>query len=152
MSTGTQIVSGSLDFEESNPDVSPAGRSRLSRKGGVLGVSSDGGAFSALIPNGQGAYLTDADQTINPAADKKGQYIMRPGATGNRTITVANGGTPVANQCVDLIRQGTEAFTFVIKDGAAATLITVPSGNPVRVTLFFSGGTSNWILSAFYPL
>lgn len=96
----------------------------------------------------RGANLADTDATITPGTDKVSLYVMPAGSqTANRTITLSNAGA-AQSEVVDIIREGTEAFTLTINNAAAGLLFTVPVSTAMRVEAFFSGGA--WTLSIWY--
>lgn len=76
MSAGSERTAGSIDFEESNPDVAPSGVTRLARKAGQLVVSTDGVAFVAV----GGACASD------PWGDMVAEFVAGKVATLTKTV------------------------------------------------------------------
>lgn len=95
----------------------------------------------------RGPNLSDTDQTVTPGTDKLGLYVMPSGTmTANRSITLSNAGA-VSGQVVDIVREGTEAFTLTILSAAAATLLVIPANTSERFEAFFNGA---WVMSIWY--
>lgn len=79
-------------------------------------------AFSGLP--GPGTVLTDATVSINPKTDQASAYVLQAGTlTADRTLTVANGGTPVLGDlCYITVQPQTHTFSIVNDQGAIETV------------------------------
>jgi hypothetical protein len=98
--------------------------------------------------------MTDADQTLQPATDKVGQYdqlVATPlTAARNKTIGVTSA---TAGAGVQIVRRDTGAFNMTITNGGTngGTLATVgaaPTGKSIVVPLIYNG--SDWLLGSIW--
>lgn len=109
--------------------------------------SSGGGA----VPR-QGANLTDADATVNPASSQISASLLPAGTlSANRVLTLGVTGSPVTGHIYQVLRYDLTANTYAVKDDAATTLYTfAASPTTAQGVTFYYNGTHYAYLSFYY--
>lgn len=151
MSAGSARSPGSVDFEESNPEVAPAGTSRFYRAGGITRLSADGQAGGAIwsLPAQR---MTDANTTIALADGKSVYYYPTSILSANRTLTISAAGAPALGWQVSIAVFAAQGFDVIVNDDAATLLHTIPAGRKAVFNTYFNSATSHAITGNWYFL
>lgn len=152
MSTGSQRIAGSLDFEEANPDTPAAGVSRLFRQNGLLRVIADSGGNGAILGGMPAQRMLDANATI-AVADLKSLYFFPAGTvSAARTITISAAGPPANGWAPIIAVLGVQGFDILVRDDAATLLWTCPAGTKAAMIAFFNTGTAHALQNGWWFL
>jgi hypothetical protein len=116
-----------------------------------LQSAADKAKSDKLFAFGQGANLTDTDQTIQPGTDGKSQYVMPAGAqTANRYVRIGITNIPAAGFICTIVKPVGDAFTLSVQRSDGAEFLLIPANKAVRVDLYGNG--TNYALSTWWYL
>jgi hypothetical protein len=115
-------------------------------------ISTLNTSVTALFKPIQGANLTNADVTKNPASDAASQYTLPVATlTADHTITLGTTGSPVTGTLVNIIRKDLTAHTYAVINGGVGggTLLTFASAPATAQAASFYFDGTNWTLIGF---
>jgi hypothetical protein len=108
--------------------------------------------LNGILKPTEGAALTNADVTVNPATDGASEYTL-PAATltGNHTVTLGVTGSPITGTTVNIVRKDLTANTYAVinggtNGGTAFTFASAPAG--AQVASFFYNSV-DWVFAGF---
>jgi len=97
----------------------------------------------------QGANLTDANATINPATDKASLYVLPANTlTADRQLTLGLGGSPAVGHCPAILVQP-QTHNLGVYNDSAGLLFTFTASTQAMQALFYFNGAGHYTYNVF---